>query len=243
MIKPGKINVLFLIAVVSMTLYHNELKSQHIAGISLRSGYGRIGEGDTYQSYSYGSAFRNDAVKSTKAISAFYGFMVYPFLELRTEISLNRYSGSENSNTYNNDPHYPSYESSYSALYTFYTTGLSLYADFKIKKTHLTAGITTKYSLYGKLLSFGQNKTYDYNLGYITNEWYDETVYGLSDIFMYGYTFGISQEVFKNLNIELSMSKYKIKTPFEKEFPCNKSAEFNLGFYYFFDTQKHPYKN
>ncbi len=243
MSKSEKINVLFLIVFIITVLYHNDLKSQHIIGVSARSGYGRIGEGKTDQSYSYGSTFGNDAVKPTKAISAFYGFQVCSFLGLRTEISFNRYSGSENYSAYNYDPHYPSWDNYHNEIYSFYTIGIPLYIDFKIKKTHIIGGVNTKYSLYGKLISFGHSKNYEYDSGYITNEWYDEVTYGLSDIFMFGYTLGISQDVLENLSIELSMSEYKIKTPFEKEFPCSKSVEINLGFYYFFETQKSSNNN
>ncbi|MDD3739701.1 MAG: hypothetical protein PHH30_00535 [Bacteroidales bacterium] len=220
---------------VFMPLY---VQSQHFIGVTLRSGFGKLGNKYIMDSDSYGYFMNTNSWNGTQNISIYYTYQPIKFLTLTTEINLSRYVGSEDYSLESWDPHSPGFEYRYDYLFSYFTFGIPLYINLKIKKTNIFGGYGIKSSIVGTFLNSGHSEHFDYYEGMIVEDWNYSLKIKPSNIIMTGYTFGIIQEISDKLSIELLFSKYKIKNSLSEEFSLEKSFEIDLGIKYNFYISK-----
>ena len=218
-IKYFFIGFVYLLIILSSA----NLIGQQVIGVSVKSGYGLIGYGD-YE-ISSGDGYRSlyHTYRSTPTISVIYNYDFFNKINISTELNLSRYVGHE----YSSDTYSYSTSRSNLCIFSFYTFGIPINIAYQIKRTHISTGLSTKYSLYGRQRTMGTSNSSD-------SSWDEEQTYGPLSIFMYGYHIAIAQEIYDNFLIELSFDKYNIITPFKKTFCCNNSHQLNIGFIYYF---------
>lgn len=231
----GLLIIFFVCHLISIPFYS---QSQNALGVTLRTGYGKLGDKNTMNSLSYGYFINCNSWNWTQNISINYTYQPLQFLSLNTEINFSRYIGSEDYRMENQDPHESGYKHDYDYLFSYYSIGIPLYINYKHKKTNFFGGYGIKSSIVGKFINRGYLEHFVYYEGMVSEDWNYTLKIKPSNIIMTGYTFGIIQEISNSFSVELSFSKYKIKNSMSDEFQLEKSFEIDLGIRYNFFISK-----
>lgn len=228
----------FLISMFCVLGVNLEVQSQHIVGVKASGGYGRLGEDPFEQSLSYGSTVKWLSYAGTKEVAIFYEYQLFNFLGLRTEINFSKYKGAIRYYYDDRDPHEPRYNNEYNCYTDFYTVGIPIFLDFKLKNTHLFGGLSYKTSFAGEYQIDGSETSYDYYLGMVTTTWNHNLKLSPFKVLMAGFTAGVKHDFNDKISLGMSFSEYKFNSKLPVSFLFQGSFEVNFSFYYKIDINK-----